>query len=42
MRWGRVQKLVVKATSLRGNASTDEYSLAGFGEAMKRTRDECK
>ena len=39
---GRVQKLVVKATSLRGNASTDEYSLAGFGEAMKRTRDECK
>jgi hypothetical protein len=39
---GRAQRLVVKATSLRGNASTDEYSLAGFGEAMKRTRDECK
>ena len=39
---GRVQKLVVKATSLRGNPSTDEYSLAGFGDAMKRTREECK
>jgi hypothetical protein len=39
---GRAQRLVVKAISARGNASTDEYSLAGFGEAMKRARDECR
>ncbi|RVU15651.1 hypothetical protein [Methylobacterium oryzihabitans] len=39
---GKVKKLTVKAASLRGNVSTDEYSLDGFGEAMKRTREECK
>ncbi|MGY2049874.1 hypothetical protein [Methylobacterium sp. JK268] len=38
----RGKKVVVKATSQRGNASTDEYSLEGFGDAIKRTREECK
>jgi hypothetical protein len=38
----RGKKIVVKAASLRGNASTDEYSLDGFGDALKRTREECK
>ncbi len=38
----RGKKVVVKAVSQRGNASTDEYALDGFGEAMKRTREECK
>ncbi|KAB1073517.1 invasion associated locus b family protein [Methylobacterium planeticum] len=39
---GRNPKLSVKTTSLRGNPTSDEYALAGFGEAMKRTREECK
>lgn len=39
---GRVPKLVVRTTSLRGNPTSDEYALAGFGEAMKRTREECR
>ncbi|HEV7438664.1 MAG TPA: invasion associated locus b family protein [Methylobacterium sp.] len=39
---GRNPKLAVKTTSLRGNPTSDEYALAGFGEAMKRTREECK
>ncbi len=38
----RTAKLQVKVTSLRGNGNSDEYALAGFGEAMKRTREECK
>ncbi|GJD51515.1 hypothetical protein OPKNFCMD_4270 [Methylobacterium crusticola] len=38
----RGKKVVVKAVSQRGNASTDEYGLEGFGEALKRTREECK
>ncbi|MCF4126369.1 hypothetical protein [Methylobacterium sp. SyP6R] len=38
----RGKKVVVKAVSQRGNTSTDEYALDGFGEAMKRTREECK
>lgn len=33
--------LVVKATSLRGNQSTDRYSLNGFGQALERARKEC-
>ncbi|MGU3538744.1 invasion associated locus b family protein [Methylobacterium sp. A54F] len=37
----RNPKLLVKATSGRGNATSDEYALAGFAEAMKRTREEC-
>lgn len=39
---GRTAKLQVKTTSLRGNPTSDDYALAGFAEAMKRTRDECK
>ncbi|NEU14225.1 invasion associated locus b family protein [Methylobacterium sp. BTF04] len=38
----RTAKLQVKVTSLRGNTNTDDYALAGFGDAMKRTREECK
>jgi hypothetical protein len=38
----RTAKLQVKTTSLRGNPTSDEYALAGFGEAMKRAREECK
>ncbi len=34
----RGKKVVIKAVSQRGNTSTDEYALDGFGEAMKRTR----
>lgn len=37
----RNQSLTVKATSGRGNLSTDRYSLAGFGQAMDRMRREC-
>ncbi|MDP4005302.1 invasion associated locus b family protein [Methylobacterium sp. NEAU K] len=37
----RNPKLIIKTTSLRGNPTSDEYALAGFSEAMKRTRDEC-
>ncbi|MCJ2092842.1 invasion associated locus b family protein [Methylobacterium sp. J-072] len=37
----RNPKLIIKTTSLRGNPTSDEYALAGFAEAMKRTRDEC-
>jgi invasion protein IalB len=33
--------LVVKATSLKGNQSTDRYSLNGFGQALERARKEC-
>ncbi|GJE58289.1 invasion associated locus b family protein [Methylobacterium trifolii] len=39
---GRNPKLTIRTTSLRGNPTSDEYALAGFGEAMKRTREECK
>lgn len=39
---GRTPKLQIKATSMRGNPTNDEYALAGFAEAMKRTREECK
>jgi hypothetical protein len=38
----RTAKLQVKTTSMRGNPTSDEYALAGFGEAMKRAREECK
>ncbi len=37
----RSQSLTVRATSGRGNVSTDRYSLAGFGQAMDRMRREC-
>lgn len=36
------QKLTVKAFTQNGEESTDEYSLDGFVDALKRTRDECK
>lgn len=38
----RTPKLFIKATSMRGNPTSDEYALGGFNEAMKRTRDECR
>jgi invasion protein IalB len=33
--------LEIKAASLKGNASTDGYSLAGFSQAMERLQKEC-
>lgn len=39
---GRSPKLIVKTVSARGNPTSDEYALAGFAEAMKRAREECK
>lgn len=38
----RAPKLQIKTMSMRGNPTSDDYALAGFGEAMKRTREECK
>lgn len=38
----RTAKLQIKTTSMRGNPTQDDYALAGFAEAMKRARDECK
>jgi hypothetical protein len=38
---GKAQSLVVKASSARGNQSTDRYSLNGFGDALARVRKEC-
>lgn len=38
----RTPKLIVKATSMRGSATNDEYALAGFNDAMKRAREECR
>jgi hypothetical protein len=35
------QNLTVKATSGRGNATTDRYSLTGFAQALDRARKEC-
>jgi hypothetical protein len=34
-------QLEIKATSLKGNDSTDSYSLAGFSQAMDRLQKEC-
>ncbi len=39
---GRIPKLTVRTTSMRGNPTSDEYALAGFADAMKRAREECK
>jgi Invasion associated locus B (IalB) protein len=33
--------LSVKGTSLRGNETTDRYSLTGFGQALERAQKEC-
>jgi invasion protein IalB len=35
-------KLVVKATSAKGKASTDTYSLSGLGQALDKARKECQ
>jgi len=35
------QSVVVKATSGRGNPTSDRYSLAGFAQALDRARKEC-
>ncbi|MCB1541195.1 MAG: hypothetical protein KDJ25_10225 [Rhodoblastus sp.] len=35
-------KLVVKASSARGNMSTDTYSLSGISDALARMRKECQ
>jgi flagellum-specific peptidoglycan hydrolase FlgJ len=35
-------KLVVKATSLKGNVTTDSYSLAGLSQALDRVEQECR
>ena len=31
----------IRAASVRGNASTDSYSLSGFSQAMDRLQKEC-
>ena len=36
------QTLTVKATSGRGNATADRYSLSGFTQAWERVRKECQ
>ena len=33
--------LEIKAASIKGNASTDDYSLVGFSQAMERLQKEC-
>jgi invasion protein IalB len=33
--------LTMKATSVRGNVTTDRYPLAGFGQALERATKEC-
>ena len=38
----RGSKLVVKASSSKGNATTDSYSLAGSSDALARIRKECQ
>ncbi len=35
-------KLVVKASSSKGNSTTDTYSLKGLSEALARVQQECK
>lgn len=39
---GKASTLTIKAVSAKAEEVTDEYSLAGFPEAFKRTREECK
>ena len=34
-------RLIVKANSLRGNLTTDSYSLTGIGDALDRLQKEC-
>ena len=35
------QSITVKATSGRGNATSDRFSLTGFAQALERARQEC-
>ncbi len=35
-------KLVVKASSAKGKATTDTYSLSGLGQALDKVRKECQ
>jgi len=36
------QRLIVKAASARGNATTDTYSLSGLTQALERVQKECQ
>ena len=38
----RNPKLLVRAVSKRGGATSDEYSLKGFNDALKKAREECR
>jgi hypothetical protein len=38
----RANDLVVKGTSSKNNATSDRYSLKGFGEAIERVQKECR
>ena len=35
-------KLIVQATSLKGNVTTDDYSLSGLAQALDRVQKECR
>ena len=37
----KTAKLLIKAPSKKGNATTDTYSLAGLGQALDRVKKEC-
>ena len=38
----RNQKLLVRAVSKRGSATSDEYSLKGFNDALRKAREVCR
>jgi invasion protein IalB len=38
----RGSKLIVKAPSIKGNVTTDSYSLAGLSQALERVQKECQ
>ncbi|HEX8168791.1 MAG TPA: hypothetical protein VF601_23770 [Beijerinckiaceae bacterium] len=38
----RANDLVVKGTSVKSNATSDRYSLKGFGDALERVQKECR
>lgn len=35
------QAIIARVTSMRGNATSDRYSLSGFGQAFERATQEC-
>ena len=37
----RASTMTIKGTSLRGNDTTDRYSVTGFGQAFERAQKEC-